>query len=1060
MGGPRGDRCCSLARGGVGLALVQIFTVGLWLLVQPSLVYAAERAPLLRHVLFISSYHPGYPTFYRQLDGIRSVFDPHGIHLDIEFMDSKRFNPSEIKPLFHKSLSYKLARLQPYDLILVGDDNALHYALDHQDDLIKGVPVVFLGVDNRQLALRQNKNPMVTGVMGSVALGETLGLMTKLQPNMRRVVAISDGTVSAHGYLSSFYAEAWRFPPIGFSHFSLNQLSFEGLAEKLRLLNPGDAVLLVSAFMDRTGKRVSFDTGLDLILENSKAPVYHLWYKGVGKGMIGGKLTSHEEQGRMAAGMALKVLQGTPMDSLTVMSKSPSHFLVDPKAMEAKGLPLSLIPSGVGRFQERGEAVGLYALYAKVILVAVALLGLIVFVMAFIAFHRRRANAQVARSEQRFRKLTRHMEEVFCVISMESRQIEEISSAIEAITGFSPSTLCRDASLLMDAVFEPDRELLTIYLGLIHSSREHMDAIEFRIRDTRGGVHWIRFRGFGIEDPGAKTRKIAGMATDITDAKQEDLAMKALVETLAGRVEQDFFDGAVRRICAFLGCDTAIIGEVLGGDKIQTLAMVQDDCMMPSMTYDLVGTPCFETLYEGVCIYPEGVQVHFPANDMLSQVGAEGYLGFPLRSHTGAVIGVMCAFSRKRFSIPKRTQEVVAILAKGIANEMERLKSEQEKKEMEVSLIRSQKMEAIGTLAGGIAHDFNNILFPIMGYVQMMQEDVPRECLHGGYLQKIHASSLRAKKLVDQILAFSRRGDTTFSPVSLADVLTEVMDLVRSSLPSTIELRVDIPRCTSWVMGDATQIHQVVMNLVTNAYHAMEEKGGHISVQLKARGEKPGIPGGKGWHVLTVRDTGSGIDPDTMECIFDPYFTTKSKEKGTGLGLAVVLGIVKSHGGDIGVESTPGVGTVFTVNFPCIAGEAGSDVAVEAPPMPRGSGHVLVVDDEEEVCLVEKMMLERLGYRVSTAGSGAEALTFFDAGAQRVDLILSDMTMPSMTGVELVERVRDAGHDLPVLLCTGLKDAAQERVAKRLGILGIVKKPVSMGELADQVRMALDSRRG
>ena len=1046
--------------GGLGLVLVHIFTVGLFLLVQSPVICAAERAPGLKNVLFISSYHPGFPTFYQQLDGIRAVFDPFGIHLDIEFMDSKRFDPSEIEPLFHKSITYKLSRLQPYDLILVGDDNALHYALDHQHDLIKDVPVVFLGVDNRQLALRQNKNPRVTGVVESVSMGETLELVTQLQPNVRRIVVISDGTVSAHDYLSGFYAEAWRFPSVGFSHFSLNQLSFDELAEKLRLLDPGDAVILVSAFMDRTGKRVSFDTGLNLILDSSNAPLYHLWYKGMGKGIIGGKLTSHYEQGRVAAEMAVKVLHGTPVGSIPVVAQSPSHFLVDPKAMEAKGLSLSRIPSEVARFKERAEAMGWYRLYAKVVIVAVAFLGLIVFVMVVTAFHRRRANAQVARSEQRFRKLTRHMEEVFCVVSLESRQIEEISPAIEVITGLSPATLYRDASLLMNAILDPDRELFTIYLGLIRSGGEHMDAIEFRIRDTRGGVHWIRFRGFGIEDPDVKALKIAGMATDITDAKQEDLAMKALVETLAGRVEQDFFDGAVRHICAFLGCDTVIIGEVDGGTKVQTLAMVQDNCMMPNMSYDLVGTPCFETLYEGVCIYPEGVQVHFPESDMLSQVGAEGYLGFPLRNHTGAVIGVMCAFSRKRFSIPKRTQEVVAILAKGIANEMERLESEKEKKEMEVSLIRSQKMEAIGTLAGGIAHDFNNILFPIMGYVQMMLEDVSQESPHGGYLRKIHASSLRAKKLVDQILAFSRRGDTAFSPVSLSDVLTEVMDLVRSSLPSTIELQADIPDCTPLVMGDATQIHQVVMNLVTNAYHAMEKKGGCISVKLEPLDEVSPAQEGKDWLVLTVRDTGHGIDPDTSECIFDPYFTTKSKDKGTGLGLAVVLGIVKSHGGDIGVDSTPAVGTVFTVSFPCITGATGLRDVVEPPPMPRGNGHVLVVDDEEEVCLVEKMMLERLGYHVSMAGSGTEALTFFDDGAPRVDLILSDMTMPSMTGVEFVERVREAGHDLPILLCTGLKDAAQERVAQGLGILGIVKKPVSMGELADQVHMALGSHRG
>ena len=1040
---------------GLNAVVLAVAAVCLWGGSQVSTVCAADTVRGAGSVLFLSSYHPSYPTFFRQVEGIRSVFSSRSIHFDIECIDTKRFDPPEIKAHFHDLLTFKLSRLPAYDLILVGDDNALHYVLDHQNDLFQNIPMVFFGVNNRRLALEQNENPLVTGVVESVALSETLSLMARLQPDVRRIVAIADNTVSVKGVLDHFHAAAREFKSVQFSMLSLENLSFEELAEVLKTFDNRDAVLLLSAFVDRTGRRIDFDHALSLVTENLASPLYHLWYHGMGQGVIGGKLISHFDQGKRAAEMALEILSGTPAFEIPVEAESPHRFVVDPEAMEARGMSLSLIPNGVDRYRNVEPWDSSYGLFTRVALGGIGVFSFLACVLAVIAFHRRRADEQVAKSELRFRRLTRHMEEVFCVGSMATREIQEISPAVEHILGLSPSKVRRNPTLIREAIHEEDRESFFAYLVRLQSGQEGMESIEFRMRDVKGRLRWLRFRGFSIEEAGDRDSKIAGMASDITDAKQEDTAMKALVETLAGRVEQDFFDGAVRQLCAFLGCDTAIIGEIREDNMVQTLAMVKDGYMKDSMTYQLMGTPCFESMNEGVCIYPEGVRDRFPANSMLRQLEAEGYLGFPLRNHNGKIIGVMCAMSRTRFSIPKRTQEVVAILAKGIANEMERLESEKEKKAMEISLIRSQKMEAIGTLAGGIAHDFNNILFPIMGYVQMMQEEISASSPHGRYLNKIHASSLRAKKLVNQILAFSRKGDQVFEPVMIPEVLTEVMELVRASLPATIDLRVHVTGEILPVMGDATQIHQVVMNLVTNAYHAMEGRGGCIWVTL-APGGKPGASGVS----LTVRDTGGGIEPAVLDCIFDPYFTTKPKEKGTGLGLAVVHGIVENHGGEIDVESTLGVGTTFIVRLPCMESACVEEDVSDVSPAPEGHEHILVVDDEEEVCMVERMMLERLGYRVSVASSGLEALDLIAADPDSVQLMLTDMTMPQMTGLQLVARVREMGCLMPVLLCTGLKDAAQERASKGLGVLGIVKKPVSMGELADQVRQALDTVRG
>lgn len=1025
---------------------------------QVPCAFSAVPPPLDRNVLFISSSHPGSLTVARQVEGLRSVFGARDLSFDIEWMDSERLRSPENGDRFQAYLAYKLGRLPVYDLVLVGDNDALRFVLAHQEELFTDIPILFFGVTHPTQALALNGNPQVTGVVDLPPLPETFSLITHLQPDVRHIVAIADGTVNSRGSLDWFYAASRGFKSIQFSHLSLENLSFDELSGVLETLGREEAVVLLSAAVDKTGRRISYESGLKLVTDHLKAPLYHLWEVGMGRGVVGGSQISHYNQGRRAAEMALEILGGRrAVRDMAVEEETSHRVMVDPEVMKAKGIPLSRIPKGAERFERAPQTDGPGRVYAHVTLAIIGVFCLITCVMAVIAFHRRRADEQVARSEHRFHRLTHHMEEVFCMGSMETRQIDEITPSVEAIIGLSPARLRRNPELLLEAIHEADRERFVAYLVRIQGGRENQDAIEFRMRDVEGGVRWLRFRGFPIVDSGSAELKIAGMATDITDSKQEDTAIKALVETLAGRVEQDFFDGAARQLCDFLNCDMAVIGELKVGPMIHTLAMVLDGRMMGSMTYNPVGSPCFQTMTDGVCIYPSGVQALFPSHGMLSQVGAEGYLGFPLRNRKGDVIGVMCALSRKRFVIPKRTQEVVAILAKGIANEMERLENEREKKEMEISLLRSQKMQAIGTLAGGIAHDFNNILFPILGYVQMMQEETPPESLHGGYLGKIHASSLRAKKLVDQILAFSRKGDQVFEPVSVPAVLTEVMELVRASLPATIDLNVAIAGETLPVKGDATQIHQVVMNLVTNAYHAMEGRVGCIDVRLAPRpaGPDDSVP----WLTLTVRDTGCGIDPSVRDCIFDPYFTTKPKEKGTGLGLAVVHGIVKNHGGDIGVESTPGVGTTFTVSLPCMEGGEKPKVGLEKAPLPMGHEHILVVDDEVEVGMVEQMMLERLGYRVTVASSGQEALQCVTADPESVHLVLTDMTMPQMTGLQLVARIREMGHTLPVLLCTGLKDAAQERAADGLGIVGIVKKPVSMDELAGQVRRAIDTKR-
>jgi len=376
-------------------------------------------------------------------------------------------------------------------------------------------------------------------------------------------------------------------------------------------------------------------------------------------------------------------------------------------------------------------------------------------------------------------------------------------------------------------------------------------------------------------------------------------------------------------------------------------------------------------------------------------------------------------------------------------------------------LRQAQKMEAIGTLAGGIAHDFNNILFPISGYAEMLLHDITVDSPFYHSLSEILAGTKRAGDLVTQILTFSRQREHELKPLKIEVVVKEALKLIQSSLPTTIKILQNVNKNCGLVMADPTQIHQIVMNLCTNAFHAMEETGGKLIITLKEIELKTEdlkdtamIPGP---HVsLTVADTGPGIEQSIIDRIFDPYFTTKKEGKGTGLGLAVVHGIVKSHGGQISVYSEPGKGTEFQICLPVIKKQKETAKVETITPIQKGDERILLVDDENFIVQLEKQMLERLGYHVTPRTSSTDALEAFRTDPDKFDLIITDLTMPNMTGDKLAGELIKIRSDIPVILCTGFSENMSKKKAKALGIKAFLMKPIVMSDLAKSIREVLE----
>jgi signal transduction histidine kinase/ActR/RegA family two-component response regulator len=547
-----------------------------------------------------------------------------------------------------------------------------------------------------------------------------------------------------------------------------------------------------------------------------------------------------------------------------------------------------------------------------------------------------------------------------------------------------------------------------------------VDHFEFKARCKDGSQIWVTDSTRAIYDANGKITRYEGNVNDITERKQ---AEKALRESEAKY--RSMMDAMI---------DTVYICSPDYRVEYMNPAMIN------RIGRDATGEYCYKAIHDLDQKCP------FCVHDVIKQ-------NIPVESDV---------FSEKDYR-SYRVSHSPILHEDGSISKMMVYRDTTEFKKMETQLRQAQKMEAIGTLAGGVAHDFNNILFPMFGYLEMMLQDVPEGNPLRSHLAEVFNGAKRARDLVKQILTFSRQQDHNLKPLKVHPVIKEALKLIKSSLPSTIEIAQNIKSDCGVVFADPTQVHQIVMNLCTNAYHAMEKKGGKLSVNLKEveltaeELKAPAMVPGP-YVCLTVADTGPGMKQVVIDRIFDPYFSTKEKGKGTGLGLAVVDGIVKSHGGHISVYSEPGRGTEFKVYLPVIKHQETTQRVETGLSIKKGDERILLVDDQELIADMEKQMLERMGYQVTARISSTDALEAFRAKPDNFDLVITDFTMPNMTGDKLAEALIKIRSDIPVLLCTGFSEIMSKERAAALGIKGFLMKPVVMKELSNAIRKVLDDK--
>lgn len=596
------------------------------------------------------------------------------------------------------------------------------------------------------------------------------------------------------------------------------------------------------------------------------------------------------------------------------------------------------------------------------------------------------------------------------------RTMEFVSEGCYELTGFNPQDHLHNRISYSDLIHQDDRE--DVYSQIRQALKNRKDyRIIYRIHTFQGQEKWVYERGVGIFSEDQQIKALEGIIIDISDQKK---AEEALIEK--DRLLRSVIDNLPIFLFAH---DTEGTFTLVEGKGLEDIGVMPDD---------LLGQNIFQKYS------------HHPKFIKNAHKALEGYEFFDELEMSGVTLKTF-----HTFSLNDHVQIDGAI---GVAINIT------EQKQMEEGLRQKEKMEAIGALAGGIAHDFNNILAAIGNLAYLAKEDLPNESQTAQDLTQIIDSTDQGKKLVSQILSFSRKSETNKLPVQLSSIVKETLKLLRASLPKTIEIKSEILDGTGMIEADPTDIQKLLINLCTNASDVMPENGGKITVgldkiTLSAKEQTPdnGYPPGE-YMAICVSDDGPGIDDAIRKKVFEPFFTTKPPGRGTGIGLSQVHGIVKRHCGGIRFVSQPSLGTTFYVYFPRIENEIMSEKA-PSNSNPYGKGKILFVDDDEKLTFSSQRILEKLGYKVTTAMSGKEALELFKDEPKTYDLVITDMTMPLMTGKELITKIWDINPETPVFLCTGYSEKLSPEEAQSMGIDAYIFKPLDWDELTAKIKNTL-----
>ncbi len=685
---------------------------------------------------------------------------------------------------------------------------------------------------------------------------------------------------------------------------------------------------------------------------------------------------------------------------------------------------------------------------------------------------RKRAEAELREAEGRFRQLTDNIREVFWLTDPAKEEILHISPGYEKVWGRSCASLMNSPWMWSQALHPDDRERV---LAAVAKQAVGAYDEEYRIIRPDGSQRWIRDRAFPVRNGSGEVYRIAGLAEDITERKLAELRQKLQNAVSEALSRSTTWEHAQKRCLEIIGQAAQWdLGEIWIVDRKTKALRLADYWQQPGRD--------FSRFIDGSrhMVFPRGAGLpghvwetghaewisdlsfgdRFQRKVLARNHNLRSWIGFPIKVQN-EVFGVIGFFGLRMRDADAQLRDTLEDLGVDLGHFIEH-------RQVCEQFRQAQKMEAIGTLAGGIAHDFNNIIAGISGYTELAKLDIgttrPDITEH---LDAVLAGSARATALVRQILAFSRQQEHERQPIQLRHIIGEAMNLLRATIPATIDFDLSLGRDLPAALADPTQVHQVVMNLCTNAWHAMKHKPGRLGVKLErwqvdAEFAETHTALRPGEYIrLTVSDTGKGMDQATLDRIFEPFFTTKGPGEGTGLGLSVVHGVMQSHEGAVTAYSQLGEGTVFHLYFPACALEV-ADTRVAPGAIPHGNGeHVLYLDDETALVKMARSLLTKLGYKVTTCTAPRDAIDLVRAAPEQFDLVVTDLAMPAMAGTDVAQELRTIRADLPIILVTGYTATLTVARVQAMGMSDLLAKPLSVHALGTAVaRVLAEAKKG
>ncbi len=960
-----------------------------------------------KNILIIHSYNKGLDWTDNEDAGIMTVLKPYLDTLEVytEYMDSKREPIGQFSPHFVNFLQKKYASTT-FKCIITTDDDAFNFMLKNHQKLFPGVPIVFCGVNYVDDAALAANRDLVTGVTEAFDIPATIRIALRLLPDTSEIAVINDETTTGIANRKILDKVLPEFAPrVKFTFFT--DLSMAELQRKVGNLKHGSIILLMTFNRDKTGHVFDYNQSISLISRAADVPIFGVWEFYLGKGIVGGMLTSGRIQGETAAKMALRILNGEQAGNIPILRESPNRFMFDYRQLRRFDIVSSRLPKSaliVNRPQTFHQ-IHPQLFYGGV--AALIILLLVILLLLSRMREKRQSLKALERAHSRTVTILESIADGFAAFDREFR-FTYVNNEAERI-------LARDKK---DLIARSQWEVFPSTLGgpieqLYRRVMETREAGELEYLYAPGeqwGDKWIALKAYPSEGGG-----ISIYFRDISERKKSEEELIRLATAIEQSAEAVFI-ADTKWIIRYVNPAFEHMSGYQKNEIIGKHTRILGSGAHNAAFYRRI----MKTLEEGK-IWSGRITSRKKDGSVFESESTNS----PVRDASGNIINYVG-------------------VSRDITVEMR----------LEKELRQAQKMEAIGTLAGGIAHDFNNILSIIVGFTEMAKMKIPEPSPIIEYLQRVLDAGARATDLVKQILTFSRWKEQEKQPIQVASFIKEALKLLRPLLPTTIEIRQEIsvaPEQTI-VLIDPTEIHQVLMNLCTNAAYAMRETGGILSVRVSELVADTLLVSRHldleiGTYVcLSVSDTGIGMDAATLERIFDPYFTTKEQGVGTGLGLPVVQGIIKGHRGAVTVYSEPGEGTTFNVYLPRIEGGGAASVTTKEV-FPPGKERILFVDDEKHLAELGSEMLSPFGYKVTAMTDSRKALEVFKTDAEAFDLVITDMTMPVLTGKKLAAEIKAIRPGLPIILCTGFSELINETKAKDYGIEAFLMKPYGVDHL-------------